>query len=273
MENSNEIIIQNLERRFDALVQGGNSIDFFSIERDYVNYLEREEKLCSIIRSIIAGDETYKETIVHIIYILNAGEAGKEPFKIPKFLEGLKLSYLNSWDSIKEAESYRRRNVQAWAINETFGAGSKVRAHEIESDFKLRSKLSLIRRLHNDLLEKLSYDQSGGRENESETSEKKLGFVIKDGKLFYNDTEVVIKTIKNTNQAYLLKIILDNPNEVLEFEDVWEQLFGGKVEPKKWRKVYNAVYGLNGKITKQTQVSDFLLFTKTTIRINTKYLK
>jgi len=143
-------VADNLERRFAALEKSNDPYNLFSEERNYIDYLERERMLHPIIKAIIAERE-YEDVWLHIICVFTLttkGHAGTP--KIPGFLEGL-YSHGVNWKSITTSENGRLDIAYYSAIGET-GANGDERAHQ--------NTLSLMRKLHHDILEKLSEDAS-----------------------------------------------------------------------------------------------------------------
>jgi hypothetical protein len=146
-------IVENLERRFAALEKSCDSYNLFLAERSYIDYLERERSLHPIIKAIFAERE-YDDVGLRIICVFSMttrGHAGVP--KVPGFLEGLYPQDV-TWKSVATSENNRQEIAYYAAIGETVGA-SRERAREITSGVIFRNDLSLMRKLHNDLLERL----------------------------------------------------------------------------------------------------------------------
>jgi len=143
-------VVENLERRFAALEKSTDSYNLFSAERSYIDYLDREQRLRPVINAIFAERE-YNDVWLHIICVFTLTTKGHSGApKVPGFLEGLYPQDV-TWNSITTSENGRLDIAYYSAIGEA-GAVGVERAYQ--------NTLSLMRKLHHDLLEKLSEDTS-----------------------------------------------------------------------------------------------------------------
>lgn len=143
-------VVENLERRFAALEKSTDSYNLFSAERSYIDYLDREQRLRPVINAIFAERE-YNDVWLHIICVFTLTTKGHSGApKVPGFLEGLYPQDV-TWNSITTSENGRLDIAYYSAIGEA-GAVGVERAYQ--------NTLSLMRKLHHDLLEKLSEDAS-----------------------------------------------------------------------------------------------------------------
>jgi hypothetical protein len=157
-------IAENLERRFAALEKSGYSYNLILAEREYIDYLEREKPLRPIIKAIFA-DGSYDDIGLHIIFVLSMTTRGFTGApKIPGFLEELYPEGV-AWHAIVKLENNRREIASYAAIEGPIDADSMKRAREIVSDLTFRNDLSVMRRLHNLLLERLTESHGVTRTN------------------------------------------------------------------------------------------------------------
>ncbi|MEX1013733.1 MAG: hypothetical protein WDZ80_01065 [Candidatus Paceibacterota bacterium] len=133
--------------------------------------------------------------------------------------------------------------------------------------FALKTKLSLPE-------DSLKILESKMKDNKNPKKITQNQISYKNGKLNLNNKEIVISKSKDSNPHYLLKTIFKNPHKIWGYDEIWEDWYSeDEYESSKWSKFYNAGYSTNAKIAQETNVKDFLDLTKTTIKINEKYLK
>jgi hypothetical protein len=148
-------IVENLERRFAVLEQCKHVYNFTGAEREYIDYLEREKQIHTVLKSLAADGKNY-DVMTHVIFVLSIPSEGQpEAIKFPSFLNGSQFKDI-SWETIKAAEMKRRVDTNEAARDAVVGCGSRERADIIWTDITLQGRIFLTRKLHYDLTERLT---------------------------------------------------------------------------------------------------------------------
>jgi hypothetical protein len=134
-------------------------------------------------------------------------------------------------------------------------------------EFKRDDYKFYLERLHFHLLKELAKSLA------NQTSNDTGGFSFDNKQLEHKGVPIVVAKSKNTNQYFLLELLLENPKRLWNNDEIWEKLFKTPYRASEWKKIYNAAYDLNDKIAKQTGVDDLVERTRTTTRFSPKYLK
>ena len=237
-------VVENLERRFAALEQCKDLYNFTEIEREYIDYLEREKQIHPVLKSF-AADGKYYDVMAHVIFVFSTPSEGQpEIIKIPSFLNGSQFQDI-SWETIKAAEMKRRVATNQAAHDATVGCGSRERAHIIWTDITLQGRISLPRKLHYDLTERLRGEinpniragtnekviNNGSRVGESPMASPRAmkpikRLISKDalGAFFYHGELIKIRT---TNIAYDLLDILYSHSPIggfITYKEIGDEL-------------------------------------------------
>lgn len=97
--------------------------------------------------------------------------------------------------------------------------------------------------------------------------EYKNGYVSFDGK------KIKISNNENSTQHSIMTSIIESPNKNIDYCDLWPRVFENEAfDKKQWKRLYNPTKRINEKVLIQTQKPDFLIPTKTLVKINPKYI-
>ncbi len=238
------LVVENLERRFAALEQCKDLYNFTEAEREYIDYLEREKQIHPVLRSF-AVDEKYYDVMTHVIFVFSTPSEGQpEIIRIPSFLNGSQFQDIG-WETIKAAETKRRAIINRAASDDVVGCGSRERADIIWTGVTLQGRISLPRKLHYDLTERLRDEidsntrggtngkaiDNGSRAGESpmtpsRTTKPIKRLISKDALGYFSYNGELIK-LKTTNIAYDLLDILYSHSPIggfLTYEKIGDEL-------------------------------------------------
>jgi hypothetical protein len=219
--------------------------------------------------------------MTRVIFVFNAPYYKEQPpegIRIPVFLNGSRFENMN-WETIKSTEIKRRTSIHEAVRDEIVGCGSAEMAHTIGNDVTHRSYLSLPRKLHFDLVERLTKDiestaratapklisegvaaQQESRSISLNENKKKLAIANSQVNLAKSPIQYdLIRIILKSNEPYR-EWFFDEIAEVADPEDINQTKFS------------NAAYQLKDAIIIKCDVRDFfeILNTKS-CKINEKY--
>lgn len=101
-----------------------------------------------------------------------------------------------------------------------------------------------------------------------------ISFNSKTGELNVNGKSVLLR--RNTFRSDLVALMISNKKKVWEWEEIVgkiEDVSDDDVLKDSKKKFYPACDGLQKLIAQKTGISDFLIFNKSTVQINPKYLQ
>ena len=249
--------MQNLERRYNTLVHEQNAFSYATAEKDYALYINKEVSLHPLVLGFIKEGKIDKRILAHLVFIYNEDTQTKKVVVIPDFLNSLMsqdgeiFTKLKSWDYLKKQEEKGQLSQIPVTATTSFDPNNKT---------YFAWSLGGITRLHNDLMEKLSYVSTG------------FHFDDQSGTLEFQNKLVTISKSKNTNPYHLLQTLIKDPMKIWGYDEIHEDW--NNLEPYRktdWEKYYQTGYAVNEKVAKETTIKDFLLVTRTSIRINPKY--
>jgi len=260
----NQIIKENLERRFSALLEHKNEPEFVMLELDYIEYIGRNKVIGNIIKDLIKENRIYKKDLQHIYSMFMTITALRQVHeKHPKIIypsfydkkiektltlhsDFIKMIY----DSDKE---YKKAKKEGWSEELT----DCTREEQVDL-IKEHKDLYVVQQIHNNIMEKL-------------TEPKNELIFREDGKLLFLGKEILISKSKDSDPYYLLKTLFKDREKLWNYDEIAED-WGNGYEKNSWSKYYNAGYKVNEKVAKETTIKDFLELSRKAVSINKKYI-
>jgi hypothetical protein len=261
----NEVISENLERRFQAILESKeNTSDFLSFVSDYIEYVCTNQIICNTIRSLIKKGYLTKKPLYTLIYHyqltsthlneFNENNLPLAPLFMNKEIEEKYNLIADFYKLIKETheedELLRKKGI------------SPLDSVKNDPDFYTEYKheeFTHLRKLHNYLMDSLTKNEILPMPQYNE----------KEGILSLCGENITITTGKATNAHKLLSILQKNWYRELDTEDIRQEWN----EPEERLEAYKSmVYNTNTIIAKQSKIPDFLEYRNYKIRVNPDYL-
>jgi len=262
------MVIDTLERRFQALVENKKPVNFDMVNLDYINYLGRNRIISKIIEKLNLKNKISKEVFNNLCIDFATSNIGQaQDFTIPLFLTK-KTNQKNN--SKQEILDFYKNEIKEFKEAKAEGRG--FFPHEIGYEDFREDDFFETRKLHNDIMEELTDLKNKKKEEKAIT---KPIFNNNDGVLLFKDTKFDFS--RKYNQKDLLAVLFKAPQKNWyydEIQDEWDDK-AGLLEIKKtkgyWRKFYTAGDEINQQIAVEIGVKDFIIKSTKQARINPKY--
>ena len=258
----NDVIKENLERRFNALLEHKQKEQFASLQLDYIEYLAKTKEIGKIIEDLIDEGKVDENTLMHLLKVYNIGSIAlkvkpganideeAKKYKMPFFIN------INNKESLNVLKTYQKIAHE----------GLRSRLMSPGSLEDRGNQLFILQKLHNDIMEKLTLPELPN--NSIPAFDEDRNILIIDNK--------EIKIRKFSDQYNLLKALFDNGlsntwlfDELEEFNDF---AYKPNLKINSNQRLYNAAYQVSKKIALETGIKDFFMTTRQSISINPNYL-
>ena len=207
---------------------------------------------------------------VKLFRILNAIQAARKS-SINEFTVKLYTKALDDFD-VNEIYDILYKNEQQEKVLKVKETPSYTIPHGMKEEDEFDHSLSGRTHFTLELLD--SFDDWYNKQTSSQKAiDRQVVFDSTTGILTINDKHVSLQ--KGSFRTELLALIIKNSKKLLQWDDVIERILGIKNTEeltKNKNKFYSACDGLQKRIAQKTGINDFLIFTKSTVQLNPKYL-
>jgi len=270
--NENEIIIENLQKRFEIASKFKTTEFYLKAEGEYFIELCHFDGLSSIANKMVSRKMVPLQVFAHYVVVstlarqidiikfddLNNENVNERlDFDTPLWPEDEVIKkvvikqVLENLQNLLKEEHKRKVENRPWPTPE----------EDMESE---RDEIELhdLYTFHTAIVKCLREVNNGSHFN----SEKSIVSVI--------SRPIVVSRTKDSNPHNLLKTIFSDKKKLWNYDEIadnwgWPE---DKFDKKSWRTFYNACISTNSIVEKKTGIEDFLIFDSKTARINTKYL-
>lgn len=278
MNKDTEIIKDNLERRFQALVENKKEEYFTVLATDYFEYLDKQPIFKSLIQQLVNENKVSRELIFSIATSLLLRRISTLPkdTSYEKLIKNITEDKPVKMITSNMVNKFNKNCGNVGTMNDLV-FDFQNRLEEMNKDDSIKGIrlvencdrdffLYSINKFHNDLLEILTRPNPGQILYSSEV-----------GVLEFNNLNIPISKAKNSDPHYLLKTLFKDKHKQWHADEIandWSidsEDYDSRVNYYS-NKFYQAGRAINEKVAIKTGVEDFLELTKKSININKKYL-